>query len=296
MTNLPWQFFKPDGLEFYGQMNLMKAGIMFSDRLTTVSPRYAREIQTPEFGFGLESPLKTRADRLHGICNGIDPDEWNPARDPHIAQHYTPNNLEGKRRCKAELLSLFNLEGGEELPLIGMISRLTEQKGIDIIAEVLDQLVKDPVRLVVLGRGEARYERFWQDAAKRCRRSIGCRLAYDVSLAHKIEAGADMFLMPSKFEPCGLNQMYSLRYGTIPLVRATGGLDDTIEEFDPRTGQGTGFKFADYSGVALERKVKEALTVYANKTLWRQVQENAMTHRFSWSDAARQYLDIYQKD
>jgi starch synthase len=295
MTNLPWQFFTPDGIEFYGQMNLMKAGIVFSDLLTTVSPRYAQEIQTVECGFGLENAVRARADRLRGILNGVDTAEWNPETDRYIARHFSAGDLQGKAECKAELLKRFHLDGGNEAPVIGVISRLTEQKGCDIIEEVLERLLKLPVRITALVRGESRYEKFWQDAAKRYAKQVACRVAYDESLAHQIEAGADLFLIPSKFEPCGLNQMYSLRYGAVPIVRATGGLDDTIQQFDPQTGQGNGFKFEEYSGAALLAKCEESMRVYEDKPLWQRLQQNAMACDFSWSQSASRYLELYEK-
>ena len=295
MTNLPWQFFTPDGMEFYGQMNLLKAGILFSDLLTTVSPKYAQEIQTQEYAHGLENPVRSRADRLRGILNGVDHEEWNPEADPHIAKHFSAANLEGKKACKAELLELFGLDGGDDLPLAGVISRLTGQKGLDIIQEVVDRLVKDHVRLVVLGVGEAKYEKFWRDAAKRYPKCVGVRVAFDDPVAHKIEAGCDLFLMPSRFEPCGLNQMYSLRYGTIPIVRATGGLDDTIREYDPQTGQGNGFKFAEYTGEALLEKCEQAVAIYKDRAAWHRLQANAMACDLSWKESAKQYLALYEK-
>jgi len=295
MTNLPWQFFTPDGLEFYGQMNLMKAGILFSDVLTTVSPRYAQEIQTPEYGNGLEVPIKSRADKLRGILNGIDTEEWNPERDPHIARHFSAEVMDGKKACKGELLETFGLDAGDDLPLVGMIARLTEQKGFDIVEEVFERLLKDHVRIVVLGTGDAKHEKFWRDAAKRHPKQVAARVAFDEVMAHKIEAGCDLFLIPSRFEPCGLNQMYSLRYGTIPVVHATGGLADTIQEFDPQSGQGNGFRFDEYSSAALVVACERALSIYKDKSHWQQLQRNAMACDFSWKESAKTYLTLYEK-
>jgi starch synthase len=295
MTNLPWQFFTPEGLEFYGQMNLLKAGVVFSDMLTTVSRTYAEEIQTIGHGMGLENLLRSRADRLRGIRNGVDYTEWNPESDPHITRHYSAAQIEGKSDCKADLLRRFGLDGAGDEPLIGMVSRLTEQKGMGWIEETLEKLLQTGVRIVVLGKGEAPYEDFWMNAAKRHVGSVGVRIAYDEPLAHQIEAGADLVLMPSRFEPCGMNQTHCLRYGTIPVVHATGGLTETIHEFDPRTGQGNGFSFAEFGASGLMSCLDRALRVYEDKQLWRKLQQNAMSCEFSWKSCADQYLELYEK-
>ncbi len=295
MTNLPWQFFTPDGLEFYGQINLMKAGILFSDLLTTVSPRYAQEIQTTECGNGLEVPIKSRADHLHGIRNGIDIAEWDPLRDPYIARHFSADDLEGKKACKAALLDTLGMPGDDDRPLVGIISRLTEQKGLSLLEEGFERLLKTHFRFAVLGTGDPKHEKFWLDAAKRHPKQVAVRLACDEPLTHQIEAGSDFFLMPSRSEPCGLHQMFSLRYGTVPIVRATGGLADTVHGFNPQTGEGNGFRFEEFSSAALVAACQEALAVYENAALWRRLQRNAMAYDVSWSDAARRYLTLYEK-
>lgn len=295
MTNLQQQFFTPDGLEFYGQINLMKAGILFSDEITTVSRTYAREILTPEYGCGLENLLNSRADHLKGIRNGVDYEVWNPEGDPYIARRFSATDMTGKEECKRDLLRTVGLEADARTPVIGMISRLTDQKGFDIMTEALDGILKQDARLVLLGTGEAKHETFWRDAAKRHAKRVAARIAFDEVMAHKIEAGADMFLMPSRFEPCGMNQMYGLRYGTIPIVRATGGSDETVEDYDPQTGQGNGFKFRDHAPAAVVSAVERALRVYAEADAWKALQQNAMQCDFSWKTAAQEYLQLYQK-
>jgi len=295
MTNLPWQFFTPDGLEFYGQMNLLKAGIVFTDILTTVSPTYASEIQTPEGGFGLENAVKARAERLRGILNGVDYAEWNPETDRHIARNYSASDLSGKEDCKRALLERFGLDGDGNAPVIGMVSRLTGQKGIELVEEAFDRILGLGTRLVVLGKGELKFERFWHDAAKRHPKLVGVRIAQDEALAHQIEAGADMLLMPSKFEPCGLNQMYSLRYGTVPVVRATGGLADTVRERGPSTGEGNGFSFAAYDANDLVACLERVVAMYRDKPQWERLQRNGMGCDFSWRKCVEQYLELYEK-
>jgi starch synthase len=238
-VGIPQGVFHPGGIEFFGYVNLLKGGLVYSDYLTTVSRKYAQEIQTPEFGCGLEGVIRARGDRMVGILNGVDYGAWNPEIDTHIAAQYSAKNLEGKRLCKKDLLSTFQLPAENiERPLIGIVSRFADQKGFDLIAEIAADMMKEDLSLVALGNGEPKYERLFQELAKKNPKRVSVKIAYDNAVAHKIEAGADMFLMPSRYEPCGLNQIYSLRYGTVPVVRATGGLDDTVEEFDARTGKG----------------------------------------------------------
>ena len=232
-------------MEFFGRVSYIKAGIEFADALSTVSPTYAREIQTPEFGFGLDGRLRERANVLTGILNGVDYTEWSPQTDPHIPAHYSAEDLGGKAICKRRLLEEFGLPAeAMDRPLLGIVSRFTRQKGTDILAEIAAEIVAEDVYLVALGTGDPEYEEFFRRMQAEHPGRIAVRIGFDNGLAHRIEAGADMFLMPSRYEPCGLNQIYSLRYGTVPVVRATGGLDDTIEE-------GTGFKFAEYSGAGV---------------------------------------------
>jgi starch synthase len=294
-AGLGWSFFTMDGLEFYGQVNFLKGALLYSNAVSTVSRKYALEIQTSEYGFGLEGVLRQRAGRVSGILNGVDYSDWDPARDKLIAANYTPAKLEGKKACKLDLLRAFQLpESDAQLPLIGIVSRFTRQKGADLIAEVAERLLSERLRMVALGTGEPEYETLFRELAARFPDRMAVRIAYDNVLAHKIEAGSDMFLMPSHYEPCGLNQMYSLRYGTVPVVRATGGLDDTIEEYDPAAGEGTGFKFASYSGAALLGSVSRALAVYQDAAQWTRLMRNGMAKDFSWNRSAREYRKIYE--
>ena len=280
--------FRPDGMEFFGRLSYIKGGISYADALNTVSPSYAREIQTPEFGFGLDGALRSRSGVLSGILNGADYGEWNPETDPHLPARYSAEDLAGKRVCKERLLAEFGLpEEAISRPLLGIISRFTRQKGADMLAETIDRIVAEDLYLVALGTGDPEYEEFFQRMAAAHPERVAVRIAFDNALAHRIEAGADMFLMPSRYEPCGLNQIYSLRYGTIPVVRGTGGLNDTIEE-------GTGFKFAGYSGVALWDAVGEAVAAYSNGEQWTAMMRRAMGKDFSWHASACAYSDLYK--
>jgi starch synthase len=294
---LPWELYTADGLEYWDQVSFLKAGITLSDWITTVSPRYAKEILTEEYGCGFDGILSARKDTLSGILNGIDAERWNPQRDPHLPVPYSPENLSGKLKAKASLLAELRLaaEGGAlDRPVIGMVSRLTAQKGFDLIAQALDQLLALDATYVLLGSGEPRFEEAWQRAAAARPERVGVRIGFDERLAHLIEAGADMFLMPSRFEPCGLNQMYSLRYGTIPIVRATGGLDDTVVNYNERSGRGTGFKFKEYTAPALVRTVKRALKLFGRRKEWRALQLAGMRQDFSWDASAREYVKVYR--
>jgi len=287
--------FRMDAMEFYGKVNFLKGGLIYSDYLTTVSRKYAEEIQTPEYGSGLEGVVKARADRLHGILNGVDYSVWSPDRDSLIAGRYTARDMGGKRICKKDLLDLYNLPSANvERPLIGIVSRFAAQKGFDLLEEIAPELMKLDLSIVALGAGEPRFERMFRDLAARFPQKLAVKIAYDNAVAHKIEAGADMFLMPSRYEPCGLNQIYSLRYGTVPIVRATGGLDDTIEPFDRRTGKGTGFKFQPYRSDALLAAIREALGVYSDAKAWRQLQLNGMAKDYSWQSSAAEYARLYE--
>ncbi|MGI8745054.1 MAG: glycogen synthase GlgA [Bryobacteraceae bacterium] len=289
------RLFTPDRLEFHGQLNLLKGGIIFSDIITTVSKGYAREIQTPEYGFGLENLLRTRANRLTGIVNGVDYVEWNPETDTHIAQNYSSGDLSGKLACKRALLAEFGLpadkprkESGQvERPLIGIVSRFVDQKGFDLITQVAAELAGLDLCMTVLGGGEPRYESMFLELAGTFPDKFGVHIGYDNPLAHRIEAGADMFLMPSRYEPCGLNQIYSLRYGTIPIVRATGGLDDTI---DPETG----FKFREYAGWALFGAIEAALAAFEDRDQWTGMMQRGMQKDFSWTTSAAEYARLYE--
>lgn len=295
-TGLPPDWFRVDRLEFYGQVNFLKGALISSDAITTVSRKYAEEIQTPEYGFGLDGVLRDRAESIRGILNGADYAHWDPAVDGFIAANYNVADLDGKRECKRDLLREFGLPDHDlDQPLIGVVSRLTRQKGADLIAEIAQDLLRDSVHLVALGTGELEFEKLFLDLASRFPNRVAVRIAYDDKLAHKIEAGADMFLMPSRYEPCGLNQIYSLRYGTVPIVRATGGLDDTIEDYHGGIEGATGFKFAPYTGTALLDCVKRALTIYDDKAAWTRLMRNGMTRDFSWSASAREYVRLYRE-
>ena len=289
------EIFTVDGLEYFGKVNLLKGGILYSDAITTVSRKYSREIQTSEFGFGLEGVLAGREERIHGILNGVDYEEWSPGTDRFIAAHYTPQDLTGKQKCKRDLLESMgfrqqDIQRGR--PVLGIVSRFASQKGFDLIAEVADRLLTEDLTLVALGSGDRTYEKLFLGLARKHPDKVAVKVAYDNVLAHKIEAGADMFLMPSRYEPCGLNQIYSMKYGTVPIVRATGGLDDTVEPFDGTAG--TGFKFGPYSGDALMRAVGQALKVYRQREVWRRVMTNGMAKDFSWARSARQFSEIYR--
>ena len=274
----------------------LKAGIIAAEALSTVSPRYAREIQTPEQGHGLDWLLRARADRLAGITNGVDYSVWNPETDPHIAANFSADDLSGKRECKIDLLRRFGLPQEVHRPIIAIISRLVGQKGYDLIRQISGSIVQTGSFFIALGAGAKEYEDFlqrWHDASPR---EVGIYKGYaGEPLAHQIEAGADIFLMPSQYEPCGLNQMYSMRYGTVPVVRATGGLDDTVEQFNPSAGTGNGFKFGPYHAGALLEKIREALYFYGRPDDWQKIQRNGMTVDNSWDAAAKKYIALYQE-
>jgi starch synthase len=283
-----------DAFALEGAASALKAGLMLADALSTVSRRYSYEIQTPEQGYGLDWLLRMRRERLLGITNGVDYEVWDPTTDPHIAANYTADDLSGKRECKLDLLRRFHLPEEPERPVIAIISRLVAQKGYDLIREAAGRILETGAFFVALGSGAREYEEFLQSLHDSAPHRVGIYLGYaGEPLAHQIEAGADMFLMPSLYEPCGLNQMYSMRYGTVPVVRATGGLDDTVEQFDPETGAGTGFKFGPYNAQALLDKVREALYWYTRKDAWRRIQSNGMLVDNSWGAAARKYVRLY---
>ncbi len=286
---LPSQLFRPDLLEFYGNVNFLKAGLVFSDWLTTVSARYAQEIQTPAYGFGLDGLLRARAGSLTGIVNGVDYTQWNPETDALLAANYSERDLSGKQACKRALLEQFGLSSDAmKRPLLGIVSRFTSQKGTDLIGAAAEALFNEDVYFVALGSGEPRYEEMFRQLAAAFPGRVGVYLGYDEALAHRIEAGADIFLMPSQYEPCGLNQIYSLKYGTVPVVRATGGLDDTIDE-------ATGFKFDDYSPEAFLSAVKQSLAAYRQPKVWQRLIRNGMCKDFSWIESARQYSNLYAR-
>jgi starch synthase len=295
-TGLPREVYHPGAMEYWGKINLLKAGIVFSDIINTVSHTYSREIQTPEFGYGLDGVLRDRSDHLYGILNGADYGEWNPKTDPLIAANYDETDLSGKAKCKEELLAELNLPGSlNELPLLAVISRLADQKGVDLLAESIEDLMEMDLGIVLLGSGDERYQQLFGRIAKKYPKKAGIKIAYDNTLAHKIEAGADIFLMPSKYEPCGLNQMYSLKYGTVPLVRATGGLADTVQDYNPTTGGGTGFTFRGYRSGDFVDTVREALVVYRDRERWKRLVIRGMRADFSLERAAGEYVNLYEK-
>jgi starch synthase len=292
---LPPQVFQMKGLEYWGRISLLKAGIAYADALTTVSPTYAGEIQTPEFGLGMEGILQERSRDLHGILNGADYAVWNPGRDPHIPYPYDISRISEKGRNKEALLDELGLkESLKERPLLGMISRLSSQKGSDLLAQVMDDMVRLGAGVVILGSGEEEYQRLLEKAAGRHPGEVSLNIGFDESLAHRIMAGADMLLIPSLYEPCGLTQMYALKYGTVPVVRATGGLEDTIVSFDPETGEGNGFKFGPYSPAAFMGAVKQAVEAYHDSSKWNALMMKGMKEDFSWDRSAQRYLELYR--
>jgi starch synthase len=294
-TGLPPEVFHPAGIEFFGNVNFLKGGLVYSDYLTTVSRKYAQEIQTSEFGFGLDGVVRMRADRLVGILNGVDYSAWSPDRDTLIPAKYSATNLTGKQTCKLALLDEFKLlKDNPHRPVLGIVSRFADQKGFDLISEIVSQLLSEDVLIAVLGTGERRYEDMFRAVAHDYPGRVGAMIAYDNRLAHLVEAGSDIFLMPSRYEPCGLNQIYSLRYGTVPVVRATGGLDDTIDSFDLEHGTGTGFKFTEYSGGALLYTIRQALHHYSNDGVWNRIRLNGMAKDFSWNISAAEYAKLYE--
>ncbi|HWS03742.1 MAG TPA: glycogen synthase GlgA [Gammaproteobacteria bacterium] len=294
---LPYMWWSMQALEFHGRLSFIKAGLVYADALTTVSPTYAEEIRTPEFGCGLDGLLTHRAAQLTGILNGADASVWNPASDPLLDTHFSRDRLKGKDANKQSLQTVFDLPTAARTPVFAHIGRLVEQKGIDMLLDILPELMQRPLQLVMLGSGHAHLETALRAAQARYPQQLGLRIGYDETLAHRIEAGADAFLMPSRFEPCGLNQIYSLRYGTLPIVRRTGGLADTVVDTTPATldaGTATGFVFDSASPEALLACIDRALRLYALRTVWTRVVKNAMAEDFSWTRSAQQYLDLYQ--
>lgn len=286
----------PAALEFYGKISFMKGGILYADAISTVSPRYAKEIQTRELGAGLEGVLRQRRTAITGILNGIDYSVWNSRTDKHIAAHYSADDLSGKARCKAALQKECGLPASADTPLIGIISRLDPQKGLDLIEETADDMLSEKLQVVILGMGAPEYHNFLERLARDYPRQVSVNLKFDNPLAHRIEAGSDMFLMPSRYEPCGLNQLYSLRYGTIPIVRRTGGLADSIEDTTRQQlarGIGTGFVFDEYEPAPMLGAVRRAIRTFRDKPAWHRLMKNAMSRDFSWARSAREYERLY---
>lgn len=305
LTGLDWKHFNWQEMEFYGQLNLLKTGLVYADMLTTVSPTYAQEIQTAEYGCGLEGVLQQRRSDLYGVLNGIDYRDWDPAQDPHLTAHFDAKNLSGKRQCKIDLQRELKLPAEPDTPLVALVGRLAEQKGIDLVCQMLEGWLSGanrpfagPVQWCILGTGDARYESTLAELAQRYPDQLVAKLEFSNPLAHRIEAGADMFLMPSQFEPCGLNQMYSMRYGTVPIVRAVGGLADTVIEASPAnltSGKATGFTFDRYSVDALRNAVCRALELHSNNNVWSGLLNAGMQQDWSWARSASQYVHLYSE-
>jgi starch synthase len=290
---LPWELFRPDGVEFHDRLNLMKAGLVFADAVTTVSPTYAREITTVDGGEGLDGVLRMRGERLSGILNGIDITEWDPATDRHLPAHFDAHRLAGKVACKRALQEEMGLPARAEVPLVALVGRLVDQKGIDVLLAALPDLLRRDLQVAVLGSGRYDWEQALQQAARHQSDRMAVRIGFDEGLAHRIEAGADLFLMPSRFEPCGLNQLYSLRYGTVPVVRRVGGLADTVEDFDGWRS-GTGFAFAEYHQRALQTAVRRALELFRDKRAWHAMMRRGMALDHSWARSAERYRALYR--
>jgi starch synthase len=294
-VGLPAHLGTPEGLEFHDSLCYLKGGVMFSELLNTVSPQYAHEIQTPEFGYHFDGILRSRQRDLVGILNGVDYDEWDPGHDPHLARRYSREDLKAKAACKDDLLRQFGLPAKPARPVIGILSRLVHQKGFDVVVKAWYDFVQRPVQMVVVGTGDDDVQEGFRNLVSRAPERFAVRFVYDPVLAHKVVAGADMLLMPSRFEPCGLTQMYALRYGTVPVVRATGGLVDTVEPFDSTSGRGTGFRFDTADGTGLMWALDRALATYADRAAWRQLQQNGMERDFSWDRSAAAYVDLYRE-
>lgn len=295
LLNLDYRFFTPAYLEFHGKTNFLKSGLVFADAITTVSPSYAEEVKTPEQGCGLDGVFRERADSLTGILNGIDDNAWNPRADPFIASTYDSDSLAEKKVCKADLQRAFSLPEDPDMLLVGMVSRLASQKGFDLLQEALVELLRRRLQFVLLGSGDRHYQDFFTTAARAHPERVGVKIAFDDALAHRVVAGSDVLLIPSQYEPCGLAQMYALRYGTIPVVRATGGLRDTVHQFDPATGIGNGFVFGPYQAESLLEAMDRTLGVFDRQKDWTALMKNAMAEDFSWDRSAPAYVRLYQQ-
>ncbi len=295
LTNLPPWYFHPEAVEFYGQGNCLKAGLTFADALTTVSPRYAREITTPEFGCGLDGVLRRRQNVLTGVLNGVDYGEWRTMRNPHLRYSYDLHQMRGKSLQKRELQKEMGLPAESGVPLFATVTRLSEQKGMDILLAALEQNLVPPMQFALLGSGAAHFVEALRDLARRQPEKVAVRIGYDQGLSHRLEAGADFYLMPSHYEPCGLNQMYSLRYGTIPIVRATGGLDDSVTDLTEDLGRANGIKFHEYSAAALAKAIQKALVLHQHPALLWHYRHNGMTADFSWDRTSLEYVAVYRR-
>lgn len=293
-TGLGWEFYKSDFLEFYGKFSFLKGGLVFADTVTTVSERYSREIQTKEFGCGMEGVLAARKESVTGIINGIYPKDWDPETDPDIEAPYGSQSLAKKKLNKAALQRENDFKVDENIPVFGFIARLTSQKGLDILIPLFEQMAAENLQLVLLGTGDEKYHQVLRDLAKKNKKWLSVHILYDTKIARKIYAGSDLFLFPSYYEPCGLGQLIGLRYGAIPLARAVGGLADTVQEFNPATQKGNGFLFDDYTGEALWSAILRALKIFRQEKLWTQLVKNAMASDFSWTASAQKYIQLYE--
>ncbi len=295
LTGLSWDMFRLERLEFWGKVSFLKGALVYADALTTVSPRYAKEIQTKEFGSGMEGVLQNRRDDVVGIVNGIDPEEWNPETDPDIPFNFNAKKLDGKAQNKAALQKENHFPVDPKIPVFSIIARLADQKGLDILAASLEGMVKRGIQFVLLGTGDEKYQQIYQELGKKYPKQLGIHILFDAKMAKRIYASSDVFLMPSRYEPCGLGQLISLRYGTVPLVRETGGLADTVKDFNPQTGEGTGFIFKEYDTRAFLGAVDRTLAVFKDPKLWQKLIRNGMKCDFSWHKSAEQYLDLYDR-
>lgn len=293
LIGLGWDLYTPAGIEYWGKVNFLKAGLLYADCITTVSESYSREIQTKEYGHGLEGVLLNRGKDLSGIINGIDYAAYDPARDSGLSKKFSASRLAGRDECRDALKKNLGLRG--EAPIVGMVTRLADQKGLDILVQALPEIMSLDVQLVILGTGDAVYHTMLKEAAAQFPERMNVVLQYNESIARSIYAGCDFFLMPSRYEPCGLGQMIALRYGAVPIVRKTGGLADTVVEFNPKTGTGTGFLFDEYSASALLRSLQRALRTYQDKTAWKKLIQNGMKQDFSWTHSAEEYVKLYKK-
>jgi starch synthase len=294
-SGLPGSLWNTDGVEFYGQLNFMKAALRFADRINTVSPRYAEEIKGVELGCGLDGVLVERRGELSGIINGLDYGEWSPESDPHLSRKYSKDTLDNKEKFKQDFIKDFKLDWNPEAPLLGVVSRLDAMKGLNLLEEIMDYLIHMDLNFILLGTGDPRYMESFKRIGETYPDKASIHLTFSNELAHKIEAASDIFLMPSRFEPCGLNQLISLRYGTIPVVRATGGLADTVKEYDPKGGGGNGFIFHEFNSMGLFNAIKRALELYPQKPKWRKLQQTGMGQDFSWGASAKHYDELYKK-
>lgn len=295
LANLPWELFTPDGVEFYGKFSFLKSGLMYADSLTTVSPTYGKEIRTTEFGFGLDGVLRHRARDLHGILNGADYEEWDPRNDPYIKKQYAPGNLKGKEACREALINLYSLRVDAKSPILCMVTRFSQQKGLDLIMEDVDRIIASGAVFLMLGTGDAGYQNFFTRLSDQHKGKFVCKIGFDEETAHRMIAGSDIILIPSQYEPCGLTQIYGLKYGTIPVARAVGGLQDTVREFNGKTLRGTGFKFKPFAIEYLLKTIQKAASVFKNKPQWRRLMSNAMSQNYSWDLSAKKYSQLYIK-